>query len=294
MSGLSDPIFEFKPKHFPLLTQKEIMRILKEGKFNPDLGYTDLEVKAHVLNHDGETHSGEEIPVNRRELEVALSRGKREDVYVLKNGKLFKLSFFKNGRYYRLLDTGEAPTIEISGIRMHRTKGIGPWKDSERKTLSLRPGKKHLDICTGLGYTAINALRFGSQEVITIEKDETILEIAELNPWSRGLSSERIKIKLGDATELIRDLEDSSFDSVLLDPPRMALAGELYSREFYQEIFRVLKTGGRLFHYTGDPGGKYRGRDIQRGVMERLRVVGFSCRRDRENYGILAIKRSEF
>ena len=75
------------------------------------------------------------------------------------------------------------------------------------------------------------------------------------------------------------------------DPPRFSLAGHLYSEEFYREIFRVLKPGGRLFHYVGNPGKKYRGKDLQKGVMERLRKVGFiNVKRVEEALGVVAVK----
>jgi predicted methyltransferase len=65
------------------------------------------------------------------------------------------------------------------------------------------------------------------------------------------------------------------FDWVIHDPPRLTHAGALYSKEFYAKLYRVMAEDGRLFHYTGEPGSKYRGVDLQRGVQGRLRAVGF-------------------
>ncbi len=73
-------------------------------------------------------------------------------------------------------------------------------------------------------------------------------------------------------------------------PPRFALAGELYSLTFYRELFRVLRRGGVLFHYVGAPGSKYRGKDLQKGVMERLKEAGFEEMRVNEALGVRAWK----
>ncbi|HHI00479.1 MAG TPA: SAM-dependent methyltransferase, partial [Thermococcus litoralis] len=82
-----------------------------------------------------------------------------------------------------------------------------------------------------------------------------------------------------------------SFDAIIHDPPRFSLAGQLYSEEFYAELFRILKPKGRLFHYVGNPGKKYRRKDLQRGVMERLRNVGFrKIKRVEEALGVVALK----
>jgi hypothetical protein len=52
------------------------------------------------------------------------------------------------------------------------------------------------------------------------------------------------------------------------------MAGELYGEGFYRELLRVLKPGGRLYHYTGAP-GRAAGKDIPGGVMRRLLTAGF-------------------
>ena len=211
-------------------------------------------------------------------------------IYFIKDGEVFKAAISNNG-YYKLVPT-IPPTIEINGIRMHRTKDINPYEDTLNKinAVKVKKGEKVLDTCMGLGYTAIEAYRRGA-EVITIEKNPNVLELAKINPYSEELFKGNIKIILGDAFDVIKRFKDEEFDVVIHDPPRFSLAGHLYSEEFYREIFRVLKPGGRLFHYVGNPGKKYRGKDLQKGVMERLRKVGFiNVKRVEEALGVVAVK----
>ena len=211
-------------------------------------------------------------------------------IYFIKDGEVFKAAISNNG-YYKLVPT-IPPTIEINGIRMHRTKDINPYEDTLNKinAVKVKKGEKVLDTCMGLGYTAIEAYRRGA-EVITIEKNPNVLELAKINPYSEDLFKGGIKVILGDAFDVIKRFKDEEFDVVIHDPPRFSLAGHLYSEEFYKEIFRVLKPGGRLFHYVGNPGKRYRGKDLQKGVMERLRKVGFiNVKRVEEALGVVAVK----
>ncbi len=55
----------------------------------------------------------------------------------------------------------------------------------------------------------------------------------------------------------------------------VSLAGELYSEEFYSQIYRVLRHGGKLFHYTGNPHVIKTGSSFVDGVIRRLKAVGF-------------------
>ncbi len=200
----------------------------------------------------------------------------------------------RSGRFYKLVNLGlGAPTVKIDGMHMHRVEGISPWDDAgvKVKALGVKSGSRVLDVCTGLGYTAIHSIRAGAREVYTIEVDENVLTIASLNPWSRGLASERIWIILGDAFEVVREFSDNYFHYVIHDPPRLTKStGELYSLEFYRELYRVLKPGGRLYHYTGEP-GRVRGFNLPSRVASKLREVGFLVRGyDRLIAGVTAIK----
>ncbi|MEM3394311.1 MAG: MnmC family methyltransferase [Candidatus Methanomethylicia archaeon] len=125
--------------------------------------------------------------------------------------------------------------------------------------------------------------------VLSIEKDLNVIRIAELNPWSKGLEDHRIKIIIEDASRIIREIEEESFDRIIHDPPRISLAGELYSSEFYIELYRVLKKNGILYHYTGQPGIKRR-KDIVKGVSKRIMEAGFKVKVRRDLLGILAFK----
>lgn len=184
----------------------------------------------------------------------------------------------KTRRYYKLVSTRTWPYLEISGIRMHRADEIDPKRDAMLKVKAL--GKIYgrvLDCCTGLGYTAILAASEEKvEEVITIEKDENVIEIAKQNPFSKPLfENPKIKIILGDAFQEIRNFEDKYFNFIIHDPPRISIAQELYSLEFYKQLFRVLKDNGRIFHYVGRPGIR-QGKNYIKGIMNRLRLAGFT------------------
>lgn len=199
-------------------------------------------------------------------------------------------------RFYKLVPApgagvAAAPTIEISGVRMHRTRAVTPWPDTESKLAAIRPiVGRVLDCTTGLGYTAILAARTAAA-VVTIERDPNVLAIGRENPWSAELfASPAIEQRIGDAVEVVPELPSAHFDRVVHDPPTLALAGELYALAFYRELLRVLRPGGRLFHYTGAP-GTHRGRDLPASVAQRLRAAGFADVRARpEALGVAASK----
>src|SRR5256886_14685907 len=181
-------------------------------------------------------------------------------------------------RVCSLMPTRGAPSMLIAGFVMHRIKDIDPIQDTARKIAAISPiGGRVLDTATGLGYTAVEAAKT-ADEVVTIELDPGVLEIARLNPWSQALFySPKIHQIMGDAYEVVQSFEDGSFARIIHDPPTFSLAGELYSGVFYQQLFRVLKRGGRLYHYIGDPNSKASGGGTERCVYRLQKACAWRC-----------------
>ncbi len=194
-------------------------------------------------------------------------------------------------RMCSLLPTRGAPSMLVAGFVMHRIKDVDPMQDTKRKIAAIAPVVgRVLDTATGLGYTAIEAART-ADEVVTIELDPGAQEMARLNPWSQELfSNPKIKQVMGDASEVVETLEDASFSRIIHDPPTFSLAGDLYSGAFYRQLHRLLKRGGRLYHYIGDPDSKASG-GVTRGALRRLQEAGFArVVRRPEAYGVVAYK----
>jgi predicted methyltransferase len=180
------------------------------------------------------------------------------------------------------------PTFEIDGIKMLPTAQGSPYADAERKVELVQPrGKAILDTCGGLGYFAAWCVQGGARQVFSYEKNADVIWLRSLNPWSPRPGGALTLIQ-GDIAEQIYSLADASVDAVLHDPPRFGVAGELYSQAFYDQLCRVLKRRGRLFHYTGTPNKLTSGRDVPNEVLKRLRRAGFAAQLNGD--GVLAAK----
>ncbi|MBE2291781.1 MAG: methyltransferase [Xanthomonadales bacterium] len=188
----------------------------------------------------------------------------------------------------------DVPTFEIDGIKMLPTSKASPLDDARRKVALVEPhGKAVLDTCGGLGYFAACCLAAGATRIDSFEKNDSVLWLRTLNPWSPDPGAEanggRLRLVHADVAQAIDALPDASFDVVLHDPPRFGIAGELYSQAFYHQLARVLRRGGRLFHYTGMPNRLSSGRDLPREVCRRLEQAGFGAQPALD--GVLARRR---
>ncbi|GAB1407774.1 MnmC family methyltransferase [Thermomonas brevis] len=197
------------------------------------------------------------------------------------------------GKLIKLVPTEwDVPTFEIDGIKMLPTSKASPLDDARRKVALVQPrGKAVLDTCGGLGYFARCGLEAGAARIDSFEKNEDVLWLRRLNPWSPDPddSGGRLRLAHGDVSQAIGQLPDAGFDAALHDPPRFGIAGELYSLAFYEQLARVLKRGGRLFHYTGSPNKLTSGRDVPREVTRRLQAAGF--RAEPALDGVMAVRR---
>jgi uncharacterized protein len=178
-------------------------------------------------------------------------------------------------RMYQLMPTESSPALLLSGFTMHRFRDVSPVAGAQAMVKAVLPFKGALlDTATGLGYAAIEAVRYASH-VTTLELDVTVQQVAAKNPWSRALfGNPKITRRIGNSAEVVTELPDQAFAAIVHDPPAINLAGELYAESFYAELYRVLVRGGRVFHYIGDPSSDS-GARTTKGVVRRLLAVGF-------------------
>ncbi|MDD5111769.1 MAG: RsmD family RNA methyltransferase [Candidatus Altiarchaeota archaeon] len=258
----------------------------REIKRQHEKGLPDAEVSLDFgLTKSKVRFGGEGVlfPDGQRITLLTLGRmcGRETDCYYVEESQAYMIQCYtpESKKFLKLYATGPstAPTVTVSGIRMHQTKDMNPMTDTYQKIAAVRIRGTILDTCTGLGYTAICAKSKGAERVITIEREPLMLEIARLNPWSKRLFEDAsIEQRMGDAGEIVKTLADESIDAIIHDPPRLSLAGGLYSGTFYHELWRTLKKGGGLFHYVGNPGATHRNKTITTGVKKRLLAAGFA------------------
>ncbi|MCS6955315.1 MAG: methyltransferase domain-containing protein [Candidatus Calescibacterium sp.] len=275
---------------FLFISGKQLKGIFKlRGKgvsyvsINLDLNRTDKQYRISIIkdgiffHHFGLLLSWEDVRKFSK---------KEELLYLVNTEGVSPLLFFKD-KVYRILDTNP-PSLELDGIRMHTHKVSDDIK-SKIEYLRIKPGNLVLDTCAGFGYTAIEVSKFGAN-VITVEKDPFVVELSRINPYSKSMfTSRNITLIMGDIYEI--DFKDQTFDFIVHDPPRLgSKSGYLYSDEIYQKFYRILKPRGVLYHYIGNPGKKYRNKDIPHRVSQRLSNMGFSTKVVPQIQGIIAKK----
>lgn len=214
----------------------------------------------------------------------------RERTVYFWDGARFEPAARWSGTLVKLVPTEWGPpTFEIDGIKMLPTARVSPLEDARRKVALVAPrGRTLLDTCGGLGYFAACCLEAGVARLQSFEKNPDVSWLRSLNPWSPP-PDPRLVLTPADVSVAIRSLPDAAFDAALHDPPRFGIAGELYSLAFYEQLARVLRPGAPLFHYTGTPNQRSRGRDLPGEVATRLHRAGFDTRR--EGDGVLARRR---
>ena len=145
-----------------------------------------------------------------------------------------------------------------------------PCKIAEKaKTGKLRI----LDAFFGMGYNSAMAIDIALKEnpdcvieVFGLEFDpEIIKKIQEVNPpidffkHYKKLSptslefkegNVTVKILLGDARETVKTLTDDSFDAVFFDPFSPKTAPEMWTKELFEDVYRIMKTSANFATYS--------------------------------------------
>jgi len=268
----------------PLLTSKVHEQLQKarragaaESTCSLDLDRTTTTV---TLDESGWTWQGQRYP--------HLEKCKERTVYHWRDGEFAPVSRYSSSLIKLVPTQWGPPTFEIDGIKMLVSEKVSPYQDAQAKVALIEPrGKVVLDTCGGLGYFAWWCLEGGAARIVSFEKNPDVIWLRSLNPWSPQVGG-ALSLTQGDVSEKIVELPDASVDAILHDPPRFGIAGELYSQTFYDQLARVLKRGGRMFHYTGAPNKLTTGRDVPNEVATRLKHSGLKTRLHGD--GVLASK----
>jgi len=127
--------------------------------------------------------------------------------------------------------------------RANNIASAGLWDHfltSFMATIDVRAGDRVLDVCAGTNAIGIALLqREPGLKVHAIDRSEAMQEVGQQRARDRGL---QIESTIGDVHEL--PFPDHHFDAVTLQ----YASRHLRIKNVFQEIHRVLKPGGRVYH----------------------------------------------
>ncbi len=130
--------------------------------------------------------------------------------------------------------------------------------------LEIKEGMTILDICFGLGYNTLAAIeKYNNLKIIALENDPKILEELQRIELKgkfdiiKKLAKEKyykdenyeITLVLGDAEETIKQIKEK-VDIVFLDPFSPKKNPELWTKEFFSDIYSLMKKESKLATYS--------------------------------------------
>ncbi|MBP7708071.1 hypothetical protein KA107_00160 [Candidatus Pacearchaeota archaeon] len=266
---------------FPILSSEDLRNITaailagkKEVLLSLDLGYSGKKEKVELYDQG--------IIYDKQFIEIPSVREDDKSCYLVLADVIEKVQYSSGGGVYKLVPTSFRPILQISGTSMHKQSFI------ERVDKDKLWGKV-LDSGTGLGYTAIAASK--SAKVITIEVDEMVSQLQKINPYSQELfDNDNIKLVEGDLVDEIKKFPNLEFNFIILDGGTPKSSGEFFSAKNYEQAFRVLKFGGKLYHYVPNYHVE-RGTDFAENISTTLKKIGFrKVERDKEGSYLIATK----
>ena len=257
-------------KNYPILTHKSLIEIKEalsqnqhEVELSLDLGLSKEKIQLDPIHHTFTIHETEEVDFPSSFNESV------KICYFILDKHIYPLKLFSDvsNFYYKLVPTSWRPILRISATPMHKKPFLDAIESAQLHGFILDSG-------TGLGYSAIIACKTATR-VITIEWDETVIDIASYNPHSRTLfESPIIDLRINDITEEIFTFDDNYFDSIIQDGGMPKSSGNFFSLDHCKQLHRVLKPGGELLFYLPQH-GKSKGRDFGGEHLERLKRAGF-------------------
>ncbi len=273
---------------------KEIMEKADEGEekgvISLDFGISKTEFK---LNNEKATFPEYNESLDLNDIRRLIKKRSINDCFLIKDNEPVWIYSFSDE--YGVLKLYEPkidypPTLFINGSYMHAIRVSKPTEEAFEKAKMLNGiSGTVLETCFGLGYSTIQlAKNKNIKEVVACEISPEVIEIAELNPWSKeAFACKSVNLHNEDVSKFVSTVKASSFDGILHDPPNFNKFEYLYSESFYSELYRILKPNGKLYHFIGTKGSG--NISIYRSTKRKLQAAGFS--RVTEGYrGLIATK----
>jgi predicted methyltransferase len=263
-------LMKFRYKGCPVLSNNslnEIKQALNRGaeflEITPDLGISRVKIQLCPKEYSFsiQEHGPIKFPAKFNE--------KEKVCYAIYNNAIYPLKTFSevSNFYYKLVPTSWRPILRISATQMHKKPFLDFLEKEKLKGFVLDAG-------TGLGYSAIIASKTANN-VITIEWDKQVIDIAAFNPHSRALfESMNIKLVHGDLSYELLKFDDNYFNNIIQDGGMPKSSGEFFSQRNCNHLYRILCRGGHLYFYLPQH-GKSKGRDFGAEHINRLNKAGF-------------------
>ena len=135
-------------------------------------------------------------------------------------------------------------TGKARGVRLDTLEGVETRPTAERVKEAVFSmlqfdieGRSVLDLFSGSGQMALEALSRGASEAVLIDKSKNAMRVIEKNAEKCRLT-DMCKIINSDALDYIRRNKGKKFDIIFLDPP--------YASGFYQPVLNALYVNDML------------------------------------------------
>lgn len=170
-------------------------------------------------------------------------------------------------KYLRALLPKREPLLADLEIETAKEESYVPIAEPEtaqfiRVLLDIHKPRKILEIGTGCAYSSIVMARHSGANIKTIERYDKVYERAVANIEKAGLS-DKIEPLLGDAMDILQEMNGEEYDMVFLD----AAKGQYIN--FLPHILRNLKVGGLLI----SDNVLYKGMVCERSLFVRRKVT---------------------
>jgi len=137
--------------------------------------------------------------------------------------------------------------VEAGGA--HKTGFFADQRENRALVRRLAHRRSVLDLCCNSGGFALNAAAGGARHVLALDLDEAMVAATVANARRNDL---RVRAEHGDAFDLLRDLDGSEYDLMILDPPKWVRskkeleAGIARYRDLNRLAFAKVRAGGLI------------------------------------------------